>query len=250
MRQAKKRIRLALRRAAARWLKLDRDEKIIRSYLSGSGARKLQIGCGRRILDGWLNADFYPKTRNVLHLDATHRLPFDDATFDVVFSEHMIEHVDFVRGQRLIQECCRVLVPGGILRISTPDLAFLIDLYRREEPPSRERSTLQAEFLHYFLDTEIRDRKRYAPVDYDSFLINEFVRAWGHEFIYDEKTVRFVMEESGFCDVVRCAVMESGHEALRDLEHVERKPPGHLGLESMVLEATKPPARAPGLRKA
>jgi predicted SAM-dependent methyltransferase len=240
MRQAKKKIRLALRRGAARWLHLDRDAQITRSYLSRGGEKKLQIGCGRRILDGWLNADFYPKTRNILHLDATHRLPFDDGTFDYVFTEHMIEHVDFPQGQELIRESFRVLVPGGILRISTPDLAFLIDIYRREEPPSRERSSLQTEFLREFLRTEIKNRKLHAPIDFDAFLINKFVRAWGHEFIYDEKTLRYAMEASGLRDVVRCEVLESEHEALRGLEHVDRKPVGHLALESLVLEAAKP----------
>jgi len=243
MRQLKKKLRLALRRGAARWLKLDRDDQITRSYLANANTTMLQIGCGRRILSGWLNADFYPKTRNVLHLDATCRLPFDDDTFDFVFSEHMIEHVPFHQGQDLIHECFRVLAPGGTLRISTPDLAFLIDLYRREQAPDPELSTIQAEFLRHFLATEIKDRERHAPRDYEAFLINKFVRAWGHEFIYDEKALRYALEESGLSDIARREVLESEHEALRGLEHVDRKPEGHLGLESLVLEATKPSYR-------
>jgi predicted SAM-dependent methyltransferase len=245
MRQIKKKLRLALRLGAARWLGLDRDDRITRSYLAAADVKKLQIGCGRRILAGWLNADYHPKTRDVLHLDATRRLPFDDATFDYVFSEHMIEHVPFHQGQDLIEECFRVLAPGGTLRISTPDLAFLIDLYRSREIPERERSSVQAEFLDHFLATEIKNRQRHAPVDYDSFLINKFVRAWGHEFIYDEKTLGYTMRTAGFDDIVRRQVSESEHEALRGLEHVDRKPSGHLALESVVLEATKPSSGIP-----
>lgn len=240
MRQIKKKLRLALRRASTRWLGLDRDAQISRSYLASHRIKKLHIGCGRRILPDWLNADYHPKTRNIRHLDATRPLPFDDDTFDFVFSEHMIEHFPFALGQDLIDECFRVLAPGATVRISTPDLAFLIDIHRVARSPERERSPLQDEFLEHFLATEIKERKRNAPRDFDSFLINEFVRAWGHQFIYDEKTLHFVMERSGFADNQRCEVMRSGHEALRDLEHVERKPVGHLALESMVLEATKP----------
>jgi predicted SAM-dependent methyltransferase len=240
MRQIKKKLRLALRRGAARWLKLDRDDRITRSYLGTDGAKKLQIGCGRHFLPGWLNSDYHPKTRDVLHLDATRRLPFEDDAFDYVFSEHMIEHFDFPRGQELLRECHRVLAPGGVVRIATPDLAFLIDIYRPDEPPERDRYVVQSEFLGHFLETEIKDRERNAPRNYDAFLINKFVRAWGHEFIYDEKTLRYAMETAGFGEVVRCDVMESPHEALRELEHVGRKPPGHLALESLVLEATKP----------
>lgn len=242
MRQVKKKLRLALRRGAARWLKLDRDERITCSSLATEGAKKLQIGCGRNYLSGWLNADYHPKTREVLHLDATRRLPFEDDAFDYVFSEHMIEHFDFPQGQGLLRECSRVLAPGGVVRIATPNLAFLIDLYRPDEPPARERSALQREFLGHFLATEIKERRRNAPEDYDTFLLNEFVRAWGHLFIYDEKTLRYAMGAAGFGEVVRCEVMESAHEALRGLEHVERKPIGHLALESVVLEATKTPS--------
>ncbi|MDH3402346.1 MAG: methyltransferase domain-containing protein [Acidobacteriota bacterium] len=252
MRQIKKKLRLALRRGAARRLGIDRDERIARSYLASAGTRKLQIGCGPRILPGWLNADYHPKTRDVLHLDATRRLPFADGVFDYVFSEHMIEHVAFAQGRKMIEECFRVLAPGGTVRISTPDLAFLIDLYRPDEVPARRRSPLQEEFLRHFLATEIEHRGRNAPEDYDTFLINKFVRAWGHEFLYDEKTLRYVLEASGFGEVTRCAVSESAHGDLRELENVSRKPEGHLGLESLVLEATKPgspgaaPAGAPG----
>ncbi len=245
MRQLKKKLRLALRRGAARWLKLDRDDQIIRSYLAREGVKKLQIGCGRRILPDWLNADYHPKTRDVLHLDATRALPFGDASFDYVFSEHMIEHFPFPQGQQLLDECFRILTPGGTLRISTPDLAFLVDLYRPEESPERERRPIQDEFLGHFLATEIKNRERHAPWDCDSFLINKFVRAWGHEFIYDEKTLARAMRESGFAEIVRREVMASEHEALRELEHVDRKPAGHLALESMVLEATKPPSGIP-----
>ncbi len=240
MRQIKKRLRLALRRGAARWLKLDRDGQIIRAYLATAGSKKLQIGCGRHYLPGWLNADYHPKTRDVLHLDATRRLPFEDAQFDYVFSEHMIEHFTFPQGQDLLRECFRILAPGGVVRISTPDLEFLIDLYRPDEPPARERSAVQAEFIDHFLDTEIKERESSAPRDFDAFLINKFVRAWGHLFIYDDKTLRYAMETAGFGEVVRCQLMESAHAPLRELEHVGRKPAGHLALESLVLEATKP----------
>lgn len=239
---SKKKLRLALRRGAARWLKLDRDDQVIRSYLATPGKKKLQIGCGKHFLPGWLNADYHPKTRDVLHLDATRRLPFEDAAFDYVFSEHMIEHFTFPQGQDLLRECFRVLAPGGVVRIATPDLAFLVDLYRPDEPATRERPALQSEFLGHFLDTEIKRRASDAPRDYDTFLINKFVRAWGHQFIYDEKTLRYAMKEAGFGEVVRCELMQSAHAELRDLEHVQRKPAGHLALESVVIEATKPPS--------
>ncbi|MEC9094726.1 MAG: class I SAM-dependent methyltransferase [Planctomycetota bacterium] len=48
-------------------------------------------------------------------------LPFDDHTFDVVVNWHVIEHVADVR--QTLTEWCRVLKPGGILFVETPDAA-------------------------------------------------------------------------------------------------------------------------------
>ncbi len=238
MAHIKKRVRLALRRMARRRFGRDRDARIVADYLRGDGERKLQIGCGPRILDGWLNADFYPKTADVLHLDATAPLPFDDATFDFVFTEHMIEHVPFRQARDLVDECGRVLKPGGVARISTPDLESLVALYRPDEPPATPRSPIEQEFVDHFLRHEVKERRE-APWPLDTFLINMFFRAWGHEFVYDFKTLRRMLEEAGCVDVVRCEVHESAHPALRGLENVDRKPPGHLAVESIVVEATR-----------
>ena len=68
------------------------DRKLVDDYLNQAPVRKLHIGCGSNVIPGWLNADYFPRSRNILHLDATK--PFSllgSDIFDYVFSEHMIE---------------------------------------------------------------------------------------------------------------------------------------------------------------
>ena len=94
------------------------DETLVLTYLAGHPVRRLHIGCGPHLLDGWLNADYEPRARSVLCLDATCRFPLPSNSFDTVFSEHMIEHVPHAGGAVMLSEIFRVLRPGGRVRIT------------------------------------------------------------------------------------------------------------------------------------
>ena len=208
-----------------------RDRRIIRVYLSSRKINKLHLGAQHNLLQGWLNSDLYPYRRDVIHLDATKLFPFDHCVFDYVFSEHMIEHITYPEGLNMLKECHRILKPGGKIRIATPDLLFLVKLYRPDKTP------LQRAYIEWSIDAHnIQSAGSYE----DTFVINKFVRDWGHTFIYDERVLRLALEQVGFTNVVRRELHESEDEELKGLENEERMPDGFLALETMVLEATKP----------
>ena len=205
------------------------DREIAASYLIQSKNPKLHIGCGHNALPGWLNTDYFPDSMDVMHLDATRPFPFRDGTFNYVFSEHMIEHISYPDGTNMLAECYRVLKTSGKIRISTPDLAFLLNLYRAD------KSAQQIDYIKWAAQTFIPG----APEDNATFVINNFVRNWGHVFIYDEPTLREAMMKAGFAKITLCALQESDESVLRNLEHETRMPSGFLQLESMTLEGHK-----------
>lgn len=129
----------------------------------------------------------------------------------------------------MLAECFRVLKEEGTIRLSTPDLSFLIDLYKDD------KSNLQKEYIKWSTDTFIRDVHYYD----DTFVINHFMRDWGHLFIYDEKTLRSSLEKAGFTRVTRCALNQSEDDSLRNLENEKRMPEGFLRLETITLEGRK-----------
>lgn len=206
-----------------------RSKRRVSTYLAGNGVKKLHIGCGQNILGGWLNSDLCPDSRNAIHLNATRRFPFEDETFDYVFSEHMVEHITYPDGLRMLRQCHRVLRKNGRIRVSTPDLGFLIRLYRDN------KSDLQQRYIHWTSDVFIRNGECT-----DTMVINNYMRAWGHLFIYDEKTLTRSLELCGFADVVALRINESQDENLRDLENDQRMPAGFLQLETFTLEARRP----------
>ena len=91
-----------------------------------AGWRVLELGTGRGdFLRSWRRAGFLAtgvdrETPGAVRLDLSRdRLPWPDASFDVVFSKSVIEHLD--SGEHMLREAHRVLRPGGVALIMTPD---------------------------------------------------------------------------------------------------------------------------------
>src|SRR5947209_13556184 len=94
------------------------------------GARVLDLGCR----DGSFRASAYPKLRIVrldrerpaegVQADAA-RLPFPDACFDAVISNHSLEHMDALGP--VLGEIGRVVRPEGSLYVSVPDASTFSD---------------------------------------------------------------------------------------------------------------------------
>jgi SAM-dependent methyltransferase len=81
------------------------------------GALDIGAGAAER-LPGALRLDRARATRPHVVADLDRRLPFRDASFDVVGAFDVVEHVaDLVA---LVEEVHRVLRPGGRFRITTP----------------------------------------------------------------------------------------------------------------------------------
>lgn len=189
---------------------------------------KLHIGAGLNTLDGWINTDIYANKQN-LYLNLTKPITFSDDIFDFVYSEHVFEHFSYEECRFMLSECLRVMKNNGVLRIVTPDLKFLIRLYEDTD------STFINDYINWnatnFIDTR-------APKNSVS-VINNYVRDWGHQFIYDFETLKFLLLDVGFKDVVECKILNSDHNALKSLEHVDRHPKGFLELESLIVECKK-----------
>lgn len=204
------------------------DRQILANYLQQNKIRKLHIGCGENLLSGWLNSDL-DALGTILSIDATKPFPIENNEFDYVFSEHMIEHIPYAEGLLMLTECFRILKNEGIIRISTPNLPFLIDLYQKD------KSNQQIEYIKWSTDDFIPEVGCYM----DTFVINNFMRDWGHHFIYDEKTLRLSLEKAGFVNITRCDLNQSEYAVFKNMENEQRLPAGFLRLETISIEGQK-----------
>ena len=197
-------------------------------YLGAHDVKKLQLGTSNSVLQGWLNTDITPNHPSVVYLNATRHFPFCDDTFDYIMSEHMIEHVEHEDAKFMLQECFRVLKPGGCLRLATPDLKVLLALRAGEKT--------QRDYIDWAIGRfmpEVRECK-------DVFVINNFFRSWGHRFLYDEATLRHTAHASGFRDVRFYKPGDSQDPMLRNIESHGKEITEEINqFETIVLEGRK-----------
>jgi predicted SAM-dependent methyltransferase len=115
----------------------------------------LNIGCGFCHHPAFTNVDFVSDSPEVISCDLRKGIPFADGQFEFVYHSHVLEHFDLPGARKLLRECHRVLAPGGIIRISVPDLAQWARVYLktlddaiRGEPGAPERHAwMQIELL-------------------------------------------------------------------------------------------------------
>ncbi len=213
-----------MRARAKRVLGVLRRRKRIARYLREHEVRKLQLGAAENIRPGWLNTDLhdYGRAGELVYLDASEPFPLPDASFDFVFSEHMLEHLSYADGLQCLHECRRVLRPGGRIRVATPSLERLVRLF---DP---ELTDLQRRYVRWAIDSFVPDAGAPLP----GFVVNNFMHAWGHRFVYDRDTLRHALEAAGFVDV------EEGR--VGELERHLQNEPEFNEYETIVLEARRP----------
>jgi len=206
--------------------------RAVRSYMHSHTIRKLQLGAGPYCLEGWLNTDLSPIRKRSIYLNATKRFPLENDTFDYVFSEHLIEHMTYLKGMEMLRECYRVLRPGGTIRIATPDLDMLIDLGKLK------KSDMQKKYIKWITDTFLPGINTYKAC----FVINNAFRNYGHKFLYNGEVLQNVMEQVGFVDIERCSPGKSKDDHLDGIEsHGKAEANSEMGrFETVVVEGHVP----------
>ncbi len=212
---------------------------------------RLNIGCGDAPTTGWVNYDnslavrlarsplltrllsslgvidagniqFIATCRRlgIAYANASHRIPHGNGTVDVVYSSHMIEHLDRREAAGFMAECLRVLKPGGVLRIVAPDLRWSVLEYMEKGRADEFVAQLQFE----------SDKPR-GLVGRMRWLLSG---SRGHHWMYDGRSLSGLVADAGFADV---RIVSAGETRLTDAGSLDLR---EREIESVYVEANRP----------
>lgn len=173
---------------------------------------KLNLGCGDVYLEEWINIDL-DSSKADINQDLRSPLPYTDNTVDFIINEHFIEHLTVEEGLKFLEECFRVLKPGGVFRIATPDLTYTL--------------------FRYFFFWKKQDwikKYRYEWLKTKGEMINLCFHEWGHKYLYDREELIKRLKEAGFKKIKR---VKFGKSSYNELKNKETRKESRLILESI-----------------
>jgi predicted SAM-dependent methyltransferase len=153
---------------------------------------RLHIGAGQESIPGWINIDNQPLPGVDQVLDVRQGLPFTEVAS--IYAEHFLEHLTLDEGLAFLAECRRVLAPEGVLRLSTPNLDWVMLTHYRG--PATDDKDAQV----------------------DCFRLNRAFHAWGHRFLYNRATLSAAVRTAGFGSTVFRTYGESDRPEFSGLE--------------------------------
>lgn len=176
--------------------------------------QRLNWGCGPTARYGWINSDIDPWPGVQIVGDVLKGLPLADNSMDYIVSIHVLPEIAYNNLDATLSELCRVLKPGGVLRLGLPDMDRAIRAYQ-----SGDRD--------YFLidDNDVKDLSAKLVVQ-----LTWFGRS---RCLFTDAMTRELLARNGFDEITSCAYQQSA-SGLAGITELDDRP-----LESFFIEGRK-----------
>lgn len=149
---------------------------------------KLHLGCGSKILEGFINIDARPAD-NVIADNVKTLSLFKSGSVDLIYACHVLEHICRHERNAVLERWWEVLIPGGTLRVAVPNFEKVVHLYQNGVPLGG---------LIGFL---------YGGQDY-SFNF--------HHYCWDFQSLEADLQKAGFSNIVRYDWRKTEHANVDD----------------------------------
>lgn len=212
---------------------------------------RINIGCGQSPTESWRNFDNsfslrlsklpllptfllkvgllgkaqhqfiqFARANSIEYGNATKGLPISSGSVDVIYSSHMLEHLDQEEAVSFLNEAKRVLRSGGIIRLAIPDIRKHVQQY------------INTEDADAFISATHLTQPRPRTISQRVRLLVMGTRH--HQWMYDGASLSRFLQAQGFTAPVILNAGESQIDDPQGLDLHERSS------QSVYVEAIKP----------
>jgi SAM-dependent methyltransferase len=178
-------------------------------------------------MEGWINVDIAGRGVD-FPVDISRPLRLPGSFFDALYGSEVIEHIDLGQARGFLTEARRILKPGGVIRLTTPDVTEICRIYLGMNP-----TVAVDDFRAGWLDGE-----------YSSEIwLNSLFNGYGHKHVYSFESLARELGRAGFTQIHRCAPQQT-HSQAPQLANLEQRygqdPPSCIFSTTLIVEAKKP----------
>ena len=176
-------------------------------------------------MDGWHTLDhkLTKNTKTAIVGDATD-IKLADESCDIVFCSHVFEHIPHSRLPMVVSEVNRILKPGGIFRMLSPNLEVLAKAYAEKDEVFWAKALEEDENLRtdlgfggMFMNCVVSPGQDTALIDRN---LKTFIAGYAHLYIYDYEMMSAIFSKLGF-DCRKAEFNDSEFNEVRTPLHVK-----------------------------
>jgi predicted SAM-dependent methyltransferase len=193
---------------------------VIKKYLDSHDERKLHLA-STEPLAGFLNSQILGSAP----IDITTRMPLPDQSFDLVYSSHLVEHIHRAQFSAFLDECHRILKPGGRNIIATPGLESMC---KTIYGPNRADGQLLLERSAQYYGEKKQTGAHFFNLEFRDF---------GHRFLYDTELITAMADAAGYASVNQVENFALPDEAI--CEYLKSKKPPRWDVLTQTYVLTK-----------
>lgn len=158
----------------------------IRRLLQEKKKIYLEVGAGyKKGENGWVTIDV-TKTCDI-YWDLSKGLPLPNESISKIYSSHFFEHLSFKEGQKFLDDCLRVLVPGGTFSICVPNARIYIEAYLKSD-------SLDKNYFFGYI-TAYDNTTKIDYVNYTAYMNGH------HRYMFDEENLIYILKSKRFRNV-------------------------------------------------